>query len=95
MLEEQRLLGELPDDPIEAAKVKEQFSNEVFGNLCSHRCLISSRGKPPGGKYGRRFALPRATSKYHSETQPYFFGARKLTGSCYTIGVYNLEGACL
>ena len=60
MLEKQQLLGELPDDPRAAAKIIEQFSDEVFGSLYIHRCLISSCGKPPGGKCGCRFALPRA-----------------------------------
>ena len=36
MLEKQQLLGELPDDPRAAAKIIEQFSDEVFGNLYIH-----------------------------------------------------------
>ena len=91
MLEKQQLLGELPDDPGAAAKIIEQFSDEVFGHLYIHRCLISSCGKPPGGKCGCRFALPRAAGEYYSETRPYFVVARKGTGNCYTIEVYKSE----
>ena len=91
MLEKQHLLGELPDDPRAAANIIEQFSDEVFGNLYIHRCLISSCGKPPGGKCGCRFALPRAAGEYYSETRPYFFVARKGTGNRYTIEVYKSE----
>ena len=47
MLEEQQLLVEFPEDPSEAAKGMEQFSNEVFGSLYIHRCLISRCDKPP------------------------------------------------
>ena len=91
MLEKQQLLGELSDDPRAAAKIIEQFSDEVFGNLYIHRCLISSCGKPPGGKCGCRFALPRAAGEYYSATRPYFFVARKGTGNRYTIEVYKSE----
>ena len=91
MLEKQQLLGELPDDPWAAAKIIEQFSDEVFGHLYIHRCLISSCGKPPGGKCGCPFALPRAAGEYYSETRPYFFVARKGTGNRYTIEVYKSE----
>ena len=52
MLEKQQLLGELPDDPRAAATIIEPFSDEMFGNLYIHRCLMSSCGKPPGGKSG-------------------------------------------
>ena len=89
MLEKQQLLGELPDDPRAATKIIEQFSDEVFGNLYIHRCWISSCGKPPGGKCGCRFALPRAAGEYYNETGPYFFVARKGTGNRYTIEVYK------
>ena len=63
MLEEKQLLTPLPDDPHEAAREIEQLASKVFGHIQIHRCLIASCGKPPGGKSGCRFGLPRAAGE--------------------------------
>ena len=91
MLEEKQLLPPLPDDPHEAAREIEQFASKVFGHIQIHRCLITSCGKPPGGKSGCRFGLPRAAGEGYSETRPHFLVAYHTPSRIHNIRMYESE----
>ena len=91
MLEEKHLLPPLLDDPHEAAREIEQLASKVFGNIQIHRCLIASCGKPPGGKSGCRFGLPRAAGEGYSETRPHFFVAYHTPSGRHNIKMYDSE----
>ena len=91
MLEEKQLLPPLPDDPHEAAQEIKSFASKVFGNIQIHRCLIASCGKPPGGKSGCRFGLPRAAGEGCSETRPHFFVAYHTPSGRHNIKMYDSE----
>ena len=91
MLEEKQLLPPLSDDPHEAAREIEQFASKVFGHIQFHRCLIASCGKPPGGKSGCRFGLPRAAGEGYSETRPRFFVAYHTPSGRHNIRMYDSE----
>ena len=91
MLEEKQLLPPLPDDPHEAAREIEQFASKVFGHIQIHRCLIASCGKPPGGKSGCRFGLPRAAREGYSETRPHSFVAYHTLSGRHNIRMYDSE----
>ena len=53
-------LADLADDDEAAFAQIDEFAGDVGANLQLHRCLISSCGKPPGGRSGCRFHMPRA-----------------------------------
>ena len=91
MLEEKQLLPPLPDDPHEAAREIEEFASKVFGHIQIHTCLIASCGKPPGGKSGCRFGLPRAAGEGYSETRPHFFVAYHTPSGRHNIRMYESE----
>ena len=91
MLEAKQRLPPLPDDPHEAAREIKRFASKVFGNIQIHRCLITSCGKPPGGKSGCRFGLPRAAGEGYSETRPHFFVAYHTPSGRHNIKMYDSE----
>ena len=91
MLEEKQRLPPLPDDPHEAAREIEQFASKVFGNIKIHRCLIASCGKPPGGKSGCCFWLPRAAGEGYDDTRPHFFVAYDTPSRRHNIQMYDSE----
>ena len=91
MLELRQQLGDLPDDVDGAIKQMTDFADKVFGNLQIHRCLMSSCGKPPRGKCGCRFAMPRASGPQYDETRPYFFVARRDGAHGHTISMELFE----
>ena len=89
MLEEKQLLPPLPDDP--HAREIEQFASKVFAQIQIHRCLIASCGKPPRGKSGCRFGLPRAAGEGYSETRRQFFVAYHTPSGRHNIRMYESE----
>ena len=91
MLEENQLLPPLLDDPHEAAQEIEQFASKVFGNVQIHRCPIASCGKPPGGKSGCCFGLPRAVGEGYDDTRPHFFVAYDTPSGRHNIRMYESE----
>ena len=91
MLEKRQLLPPLPDDPHEAAEAIEKFACEVYDHIQIHRCLLANCGKPPGGKSGYRFGLPRPTGDGYTETQPHFFVAYHTPSGEHGIKMYDSE----
>ena len=91
MLEEKQRLPPLPDDPHEAAREIGQFASKVFGKIQIRRCLIASCGKPPGGRSGCRFGLPRAAGEGYDDTRLHFFVAYHTPSGRHNIQMYDSE----
>ena len=73
----------------------ENFVKEVMESLQIHRCLVPSCGKPPAGKTGCRFAMPRACGPGCEVTEPRLFVARKSPNGGLCIQVLPVDSQIL